>query len=166
MPVGYPGRSLEAAGNSSSREMVITPQGVQNPAYNCPYEFKRSSVKRPGTFCYSDKEGLFYFLNSQSMEKNKIKNIVLRVEIIIGVLAVILGLGSTIYVWNEGYFVGTLMMVVTGMISVFLGVKELVAPVDNMLQWLPLFFIIIRRTFFFLNLVLCAFVVGTFTNLI
>ncbi|MCQ2108795.1 MAG: hypothetical protein MJZ05_08550 [Fibrobacter sp.] len=100
------------------------------------------------------------------MEKNKIKNIILRVEIIIGVFAVLLGLGSTIYVWNEGYFVGTLMMVVTGAISVFLGVKELIAPVDNMLQWLPLFFIIMRRTFFFLNLVLCAFVVGTFTNLI
>ncbi len=100
------------------------------------------------------------------MEKSKIKNIILRVEIIIGVLAVLMGLGSTIYVWDEGYFVGTLMMVVTGLISVFLGIKELVVPVDNMLQWMPLFFIIIRRTFFFLNLVLCAFVVGTFTNLI
>ena len=32
--VGYPGRSLEAVGNDSSREMVIAPQGVQNPAYN------------------------------------------------------------------------------------------------------------------------------------
>ncbi len=100
------------------------------------------------------------------MDTKKIKNIVLRVEIIIGVFALILGIGSTIYVWNEGYFVGTLMMVVTSLISIFLGVKELVAPVDNMTQWLPLFFIIIRRTFFFLNLVLCAFVIGTFTNLI
>ncbi|MBQ1824275.1 MAG: hypothetical protein II121_03955, partial [Fibrobacter sp.] len=34
--VGYPGRSLEAVGNDSSREMVIAPQGVQNPAYNYP----------------------------------------------------------------------------------------------------------------------------------
>lgn len=100
------------------------------------------------------------------MEKNKIKNIILRVELIIGVFALILGLASTIYVWSEGYFVGTLMMVVTGAISIFLGAKELIVPVDNMLQWLPLFFIIIRRTFFFLNLVLCAFVIGTFTNLI
>ncbi len=100
------------------------------------------------------------------MDMNKIKNIVLRVEIIIGVFALILGAASTIYVWNEGYFVGTLMMVVTSLISIFLGVKELVTPVDNMTQWLPLFFIIIRRTFFFLNLVLCAFVIGTFTNLI
>ena len=34
VPAGYPGRSLEAVGNDSSREMVIAPQGVQNPAYN------------------------------------------------------------------------------------------------------------------------------------
>ena len=27
---------LEAVGNDSSREMVIAPQGVQNPAYNYP----------------------------------------------------------------------------------------------------------------------------------
>ena len=36
VPAGYPGRSLEAVGNDSSREMVIAPQGVQNPAYNYP----------------------------------------------------------------------------------------------------------------------------------
>ncbi|MCF0221275.1 MAG: hypothetical protein HUK19_03170 [Fibrobacter sp.] len=100
------------------------------------------------------------------MDKNKIKNIVLRVEAIIGFIAVILGIISTIYVWDEGLYVGTLMMVITGIISVFLGVKELIVPMDNMLQWLPLFYIIIRRTFFFLNLALCAFVLGTFTDLI
>lgn len=94
------------------------------------------------------------------------KNIILRIEIIIGVIAMLMGVGVTIWVWNEGYFVGTLMMVVTGMISVFLGIKELVAPMDNMLQWLPLFYIIVRRTFFFLNLVLCALVLGTITQLL
>lgn len=91
---------------------------------------------------------------------------VLRVEIIIGVVAMIMGAALTVYVWSEGYFVGALMMVVTGLISVFLGLKELIAPMDNMLQWLPLFFIVVRRTFFFLNLVLCAMVVGTATNLL
>lgn len=100
------------------------------------------------------------------MDKTKIKNIVLRVEIIIGVIAMLMGLGVTIWVWSEGYFVGTLMMVVTGLISVFLGIKELIAPMDNMLQWLPLFYIVVRRTFFFLNLVLCALVLGTLTNLL
>ncbi len=100
------------------------------------------------------------------MDKTKIKNIVLRVEIIIGIIAMLMGLGVTIWVWSEGYFVGTLMMVVTGLISVFLGIKELIAPMDNMLQWLPLFYIVVRRTFFFLNLVLCALVLGTLTNLL
>lgn len=100
------------------------------------------------------------------MDKTKIKNIVLRVEIIIGFIAMLMGLGVTIWVWNEGYFMGTLMMVVTGLISIFLGVKELIAPMDNMLQWLPLFYIVVRRTFFFLNLVLCALVLGTLTNLL
>ena len=39
VPAGYPGRSLEAVGNDSSREMVIAPMatyGVQNPAYSYP----------------------------------------------------------------------------------------------------------------------------------
>lgn len=100
------------------------------------------------------------------VDKKTLKNIILRVEIIIGLIASLLGAGLTIFVWGEGYFVGALMMVVTGLISVFLGIKELIAPMDNMLQWLPLFFIVVRRTFFFLNLVLCAMVVGTVTNLL
>lgn len=94
------------------------------------------------------------------------KNIILRIEIIIGVIAMIFGAALTILVWNEGYFMGALMLIVTGLISVFLGIKELVAPMDNMLQWLPLFYIVVRRTFFFLNLVLCALVIGTMTNLL
>lgn len=100
------------------------------------------------------------------IDKKCIKNIVLRVEIIIGIIAMIFGSGLTLYTWGEGYFVGALMMVVTGLISVFLGIKELIFPMDNMLQWLPLFFIVVRRTFFFLNLVLCAMVIGTVTNLL
>lgn len=100
------------------------------------------------------------------IDKKKFKNIVLRVEIIIGIISMIFGAGLTVLVWGDGYFVGALMLVVTGLISVFLGVKELVAPMDNMFQWLPLFFIIVRRAFFFLNVVLCALVIGTMTQLI
>lgn len=100
------------------------------------------------------------------IQSQKIKNIILRVEIIIGLIAVLFGIGLTVMVWSEGYFIGALMLIVTGSISVFLGIKELVAPMDNMLQWLPLFFIIVRRTFFFLNVVLCALVIGTMTRLI
>ena len=100
------------------------------------------------------------------MDKTKIKNIVLRVEIIIGIISMIFGAVLTIMVWGEGYYIGALMLVITGMISVFLGAKELIAPMDNMLQWLPLFYIVVRRTFFFLNLVLCALVIGTMGNLL
>ncbi|MCQ2098448.1 MAG: hypothetical protein MJY87_10985 [Fibrobacter sp.] len=100
------------------------------------------------------------------MDKTKIKNIVLRVEIIIGIISMIFGAVLTIMVWGEGYYIGALMLVITGLISVFLGAKELIAPMDNMLQWLPLFYIVVRRTFFFLNLVLCALVIGTMGNLL
>ena len=41
---GNPGRSLEAVGNDWPREMVIAPQGVQNPAYNYP-KMKASSKR-------------------------------------------------------------------------------------------------------------------------
>ena len=100
------------------------------------------------------------------IQKKDWKNIVLRIEVIIGIISMVLGAVLTVLVWSEGYYMGALMLVVTGMISVFLGVKELLAPMDNMLQWLPLFYIVVRRTFFFLNLVLCALVIGTMTNLI
>ncbi len=39
------GRLLEAVGNDSSREMVIAPQGEQNPAYNCSF-MKASALRR------------------------------------------------------------------------------------------------------------------------
>lgn len=98
--------------------------------------------------------------------KKEWKNIILRIEIIIGIIAMIFGVALTIMVWSEGYYIGAMMLIITGLISVFLGIKELVAPMDNMLQWLPLFYIIVRRTFFFLNVVLCALVIGTMTQLI
>ena len=50
VPAGYPGRSLEAVGNDSSREMVIAPQGEQNPAYN--YSTRRPPPKA-GAFTFS-----------------------------------------------------------------------------------------------------------------
>ena len=57
----FPGRSLEAVGNDSSREMVIAPQGEQNPAYNY-------STRRPpptaGAFTFSP-------VTCQCFEQNK-----------------------------------------------------------------------------------------------
>ena len=105
--------------------------------------------------------------NEEKIElKRKWKNIILRIEIIIGFIAVIFGIGLTVMVWKEGYFVGALMLVVTGIISIFLGLKELVLPSDNIFHWQSLFFVIVRRAFFFLNVVLTALVFGTMTQLL
>lgn len=95
-----------------------------------------------------------------------LKFIFLRVEIIIGFFAVIAGAVVTVMVWSEGYFAGALMMVLTGALNTFLAIKELVAPTDGLLHWQAVFFMIVRRAMFFLNIALLALVLGTFTNLI
>ena len=94
------------------------------------------------------------------------KSIFMRVEIIIGIIAMISGAALTILVWNDGYFVGALMLVMTGLINVFLAAKELVNPTDHILHWQAIFFLIVRRAMFFLNVVLVALVVGTMFRLI
>ena len=96
----------------------------------------------------------------------KIKNMILRVEIVIGVIAMIFGIGLTVLVWGEGFFPGALMLIVTGLINIFLAVKELLDPTDGIFHWQPLFFMIVRRAMFFLNVVLTALVVGTMTQLL
>ena len=96
----------------------------------------------------------------------KIKNTILRVEIVIGVIAMLFGLGLTILVWGEGFFPGALMLIMTGLINVFLAVKELLDPTDGIFHWQPLFFMIVRRAMFFLNVVLTALVFGTMTQLL
>lgn len=106
-------------------------------------------------------------VDRQTTDKvRKIKNIILRVEAIIGVLAMICGVAVTIVVWGAGYYPGAIMMVMTGLINVFLAVKELLNPSDRSLHWLAVFFLIVRRAMFFLNVVLIALVLGTVTNLI
>ena len=96
----------------------------------------------------------------------KLKFMFLRVEVIIGFFAMIAGIVVTVMVWNEGYFAGALMMVLTGILNMFLAVKELVSPTDGILHWQAVFFMIVRRAMFFLNIALLALVLGTFTNLI
>ncbi len=96
----------------------------------------------------------------------KIKNMILRVEIVIGVIAMIFGIGLTVLVWGEGFFPGALMLIVTGLINIFLAVKELLDPTDGIFHWQPLFFMIVRRAMFFLNVVLTALVFGTMTQLL
>ena len=95
-----------------------------------------------------------------------VKRIFLRVEIIIGIIAMISGAGLTVLVWKDGYFVGALMLVMTGLINVFLAAKELVNPTDHILHWQAIFFLIVRRAMFFLNVVLVALVIGTMARLI
>ena len=90
----------------------------------------------------------------------------MRVEIIIGIIAMIAGAWLTVLVWNEGYFPGALMLVMTGAINVFLAAKELINPTDHILHWQSVFFLIVRRAMFFLNVVLIALVFGTMTRLL
>ena len=96
----------------------------------------------------------------------RFKNAVLRMEIIIGFMAIIAGIVVTAMVWGEGFFFFFLMMVLTGCINIFLAFKELVDSTDHVLHWQAVFFLIVRRAMFFLNVVLLALVVGTFTNLL
>ena len=96
----------------------------------------------------------------------KIKNTFLRIEIVIGVIAMAFGIGLTVLVWGEGFFPGAIMLVMTGLINIFLAVKELVDPTDGIFHWQPLFFMIVRRAMFFLNVVLTSLVFGTMTQLL
>jgi len=105
-------------------------------------------------------------LTPRQIRARAVKNVFLRVEIIIGIIAMISGAALTILVWNDGYFVGALMLVMTGLINVFLAAKELVNPTDHILHWQAIFFLIVRRSMFFLNVVLVALVIGTMFRLI
>ena len=105
-------------------------------------------------------------LTPRQLRAREIKRVFLRVEIIIGIIAMIAGAWLSILVWNEGYFAGALMRVMTGGINVFLAAKELINPTDHIFHWQAIFFLIVRRAMFFLNVVLIALVVGTMTRLL
>lgn len=96
----------------------------------------------------------------------EVKSMFMRVEIIIGIIAMIAGAWLTVLVWSEGYFPGALMLVMTGAINAFLAAKELMNPTDHILHWQSVFFLIVRRAMFFLNVVLIALVFGTMTRLL
>ena len=95
------------------------------------------------------------------MKLQKLNKLILRIGVVVGVIAMLMGTILTVAVWNEGYFVGAMMMIVTGAISIFLGFRELLQPSDHEFHWLPLFYKIVRRSFFFLNAVLIGLVVLT-----
>lgn len=86
------------------------------------------------------------------------------VEMTIGVISMILGLWVSILVFHEGYFMGALMLVVTGLVSVVLGWKEFKGYSGP--NWQELFLKIVRRTFFFMNTMLSIVVAGTLVSMI
>jgi len=100
------------------------------------------------------------------LKLEKLNKLILRIGVVIGIIAMLMGTILTVSVWNEGYFVGAMMMIVTGAISAFLGFKELLQPSDHVFHWLPLFYKIVRRSFFFLNAALIGLVVLTVAQML
>lgn len=92
----------------------------------------------------------------------------LVVELFVGVLAVILGIVLTVLVWGTGYYPGAVMLIINGALTLVLTWKEVAHPTprEDRLKMMNLLYTILRRTFFFLNLMLSALVLGTLTNLI
>ncbi len=86
------------------------------------------------------------------------------VEIGVGIVAMVLGTWISVLVFREGFFVGALMLVVTGALSALLGFKEyrnIHGP-----AWQESFFRILRRTMLFLNAMLSAIVAGTLVSML
>ncbi len=106
------------------------------------------------------------FLNKKNIEEWKHR--FLFVEIFVGVLSVILGGVLTWLVRGTGYYPGALTLMVTGSLTIVLSFKEWkhLTPAAEKLHVMNLFFTILRRAFFFLNLMLSALIVGTFTNMV
>ena len=86
------------------------------------------------------------------------------VEIAVGVVSMILGAGISVLVRREGYYVGAVMLVVTGLITVVLGIKEYTGKKGPLLQ--ESFLKILRRTMLFLNTMLSIVVVGTLISML
>lgn len=85
-------------------------------------------------------------------------------EIAVGIIAMISGLWLSILVFQEGYYLGAWMLVVTGFLSVLLGIKEYRGIKSPL--WQENFFKILRRTMLFFNLMLSAICSGTLFSLL
>ena len=75
-------------------------------------------------------------LEENALKLEKLNKLILRIGVVIGIIAMLMGTILTVSVWNEGYFVGAMMMIVTGAISAFLGFKELLQPSEIFLFWM------------------------------
>lgn len=85
-------------------------------------------------------------------------------EMVVGIIAMISGLWLSILVFQEGYYLGAWMLVVTGFLSILLGIKEYRGVKSPL--WQETFFKILRRTMLFLNLMLSVICSGTLFSLL
>lgn len=97
------------------------------------------------------------------MNCRDLKRRFLFVELFVGILSVILGGILTWLVRGSGYYPGALMLMVTGALTLILGVWEIKThvPESEKFHLQNLFRTILRRAFFFLNLMLSSLVLGT-----
>jgi len=95
--------------------------------------------------------------------KPSTKKMIYMIEIVTGIVAMFLGGLISFLVWNNGYFMGALMLVVTGALSCVLGWKEWKGWTVSRTQ--ETFLVVLRRTFFFMNLMLSFLVVGTLISM-
>lgn len=89
---------------------------------------------------------------------------ILLIEMIVGGLAMVFGGILTWIVWNDGYFIGALMLIATGFLSCFLSWKML--GQEKGYGWQDVFFTVFRRTLFVMNLILSLFVIFILISMI
>ena len=91
----------------------------------------------------------------------------LFVELFVGLLSVIFGTVLSVMVFESGYFPGAFMLIITGFLTLVLSFKEFRNPTaqNEKYKTLNLLYTILRRSFFFLNLMLSTLVIYTILNL-
>lgn len=102
------------------------------------------------------------------MNKSRLKQSFLFVEIFVGFLSILFGLVLSWLVRGSGYYPGAVMLCITGALTIVLSYKEWKTPTphEDRFQVMNLLFTILRRAFFFLNLMLSSLVIGTIFRLI
>jgi hypothetical protein len=102
------------------------------------------------------------------MNMSRFKQSFLFVEMFVGFLAIIFGIVLSWLVRGTGYYPGALMLCITGALTLVLSFKEWKVPTlqAERFQVMNLLFTILRRAFFFLNLMLSSLVIGTIFQII
>ena len=102
------------------------------------------------------------------MNMSRFKQSFLFVEMFVDFLAIIFGIVLSWLVRGTGYYPGALMLCITGALTLVLSFKEWKVPTlqAERFQVMNLLFTILRRAFFFLNLMLSSLVIGTIFQII